>query len=231
MKKLLVALLVIILGVGGGIGLFALSVYLGTDITQSDNNNAVNKNDDDDEKVNGTNMGTDYKPNRNVTNYIFVGDSRYVAMENLATDTDTFICKEGEGLSFLQSHIYDIKSNIVDKDTVIIIGMGVNDYKYSFDDYVSTINQLDEEIDCQLCYMLVNPVDDEKIQNSGYQITNEELDEFNNNMKLALNSDIMIIDTNSYLKENGYNTVDGLHYDEVTYENIYWYIKSYVNNN
>ena len=119
----------------------------------------------------------------------------------------------------------------MDKDTVIIIGMGVNDYKYSFDDYVSTINQLDEEVDCQLCYMLVNPVDDEKIQNSGYQITNEELDEFNNNMKLALNSDIMIIDTNSYLKENGYNTVDGLHYDEVTYENIYWYIKSYVNNN
>ena len=47
-------------------------------------------------------------------------------------------------------------------------------------------------------------------------------------MQEGFDSSVRIIDTNSYLKSTGFNTVDGLHYDDSTYKKIYDYIKSNV---
>ena len=166
-----------------------------------------------------------------MSRYIFVGDSRYVGMEHLATDKDIFICEVGEGYNFLVQHLDEVKSNILDENTVIIIGLGINDFRFSLDRYADTINTLADEVNCSVCYMLVNPVDEDIIQYNGYDIKNDEIDDFNENISQALDSSIQIIDTNSYLKNYGYGTEDGLHYDEETYYNIYEYIKVCVTNN
>ena len=55
----------------------------------------------------------------------------------------------------------------------------------------------------------------------------------NNNIRVLqsgitsnLNEEIIVIDTNSYLNAVGFETQDGLHYTQKTYEIIYKYIKS-----
>ena len=62
----------------------------------------------------------------------------------------------------------------------------------------------------------------------GYTVFNEQIDKYNKLMQEGFDSNVRIIDTNSYLKSTGFNTVDGLHYDDSTYKKIYDYIKSNV---
>lgn len=232
MKKVLVILLVLILGIGGGVGMYALSLYLENDgsVIQLNNKNESDKQDRPLHIVGDGNYAADGS-SRTVSRYIFVGDSRYVGMEPYQMEEDVFICEIGEGYEFLAAHLYDIKSNIIDKNTVVVIGLGVNDFKYNSENYINMINELADEELCTICYMLVNPVDDNIIAYNGYNITNEEIDEFNEKMCASLNEKVMIIDTNTYLKSYGYNTEDGLHYDTDTYRAIYEYIKAFVNNN
>ena len=45
-------------------------------------------------------------------------------------------------------------------------------------------------------------------------------------MRAGFSDKVKIIDSNSYLKESGFSTVDGLHYDDTTYNKIYNYLKS-----
>ena len=147
--------------------------------------------------------------------YLFVGDSRYKGMEKAnATDEDVFICEVGEG--------YDYE---IDDNTALIIGLGVNDL-VNIDKYVDKINEMSQTFDCQIYYMLVNPVDEEQETYSGYHIKNDDIDYFNQEIIDRLDENVIVIDTNSYLNAIGFETQDGLHYTEETYENIYNYIKS-----
>ena len=74
--------------------------------------------------------------------------------------------------------------------------------------------------------MLVNPVDEEQETYSGYHIKNDDIDYFNQEIIDRLDENVIVIDTNSYLNAIGFETQDGLHYTEETYENIYNYTKS-----
>lgn len=229
MKKVFVVFLVLILGIGGGVGMYALSLRLNKEETAEKEPAeviAVDKPGETYKKPDNQNTGEKY-----VSRYIFVGDSRYEGMEEFATVEDVVICRSGEGCQFLIDNLDEIRYHVVDKDSAIIIGLGVNDYKYNKEKYIETINALNQEGLCNIYYMLVNPVDENLIQYNGYNITNEEIDEFNSYMKSNLNLEINIIDTNSFLKNYGYVTEDGLHYDRDTYENIFWYLKNYVTNN
>ncbi len=157
--------------------------------------------------------------------YVFVGDSRYVGMSEFAGSEDTFICKDGVGYEFLEVQMENIRQACSLKDTALIIGLGVNDVKSSSSSYISKLNRMAQEMDCSIYYMLVNPVDEAAEASYGYTVTNSRIDEFNRQMKAGLDSSIGILDTNAYLKQTGFKTADGLHYDRNTYGMIYRYIK------
>ena len=132
--------------------------------------------------------------------YIFVGDSRYVAMSEYAQAYDVFFCENGVGLYFLKQRMDKIVE-ASDDNTRIIIGLGVN------------------------------PVSDSACAANGYSLTNAVVDRFNASMIEGLSdTEVKIIDTNTYLTANGYNTFDGLHYDDETTEKIYNFIKLCIRN-
>ena len=178
------------------------------------------------DKTAGNNEDKENNDN-NINKYVFVGDSRYVGMSAYKEDTDTFIAKNNMGYSYLEEQMSLIKQSC-DKNTALIIGLGVNDLKYSREKYITTINSMADAMDCKIYYMLVNPVDEKKEVSYGYSVENNTINEFNKAMKAELTSDVHIIDTYSYLQSQGYVTVDGLHYDNDTYKLIYDYIKEAI---
>lgn len=70
-----------------------------------------------------------------------------------------------------------------------------------------------------LYFVSVNPTSKSK------EYMNEDIDNFNAKMRQGLSSKIRYIDTNSYLKANGFSSSDGVHYSTNTYKDIYNYIK------
>jgi hypothetical protein len=157
--------------------------------------------------------------------YIFVGDSRYVGMKKFAQSDDVFIAQVGEGYNFLVSNMNKILE-YVDKNSILIVGLGVNDYAVSYKNYIKTMNELADTLDCRVYYMLINPVDEDKEALYGYSATNEMIDKYNALIKAGFNSKVGVIDTNTYLKEDGFYTSDGLHYDDNTYKKVYNFLKS-----
>ncbi len=163
------------------------------------------------------------------TKYVFLGDSRYRGMSFCAGWQDVFIAENGQGYEYLVSSLESLKA-ICDNQTALIVGLGVNDCGYRAPNYIATLNELDAATDCQIYFMSVNPVDEavEAAQPHPYKVKNNDIDSFNAQMQVGLNSNIIYIDTNAYLKSVGYATRDGLHYMDSTYQTIYDYIKAYV---
>lgn len=157
--------------------------------------------------------------------YIFVGDSRYVGMKKFADKNDIFIAENGQGFEFLNDNLEKIYE-YADENSIVIIGLGVNDYGVNYRNYIKTVNMMANSLECPVYYMLINPVDEEKQVQYGYTVYNEMIDKYNKLMMNGFNSNVRIIDTNSYLKEDGFTAADGLHYDSTTYKKIYNYIKS-----
>lgn len=154
---------------------------------------------------------------------IFVGDSRLVGMHNAMGDTgDVWSGKESMGLNWMKSTgVPNIENQITDGASVVVM-MGVNDCQYNGDAYVSYLNDLSrkaEEKGANLYFVSVNPT------SGSYNNLNSSIDNFNNKIKNGVSSNIKFIDTNSYLKQTGFGSGDGLHYDKDTYERVYSYIK------
>lgn len=153
--------------------------------------------------------------------FIFVGDSRFVAMEKFSDDL--FICETGEGYNYLIDNLDKIEDYYTE-NSLIIIGFGINDLN-NIDLYINTINKLSDNYN--MCFLTVNPIDEVKCKDFGYTITNNQIDLFNTKLVENLNSNVIILDTNSHLKQYGFITDDGIHYNNETYLNIYNYIKNY----
>ncbi len=160
-----------------------------------------------------------------ISRYIFVGDSRYVGMRKFAQSNDIFIAENAQGYDFLMSKLETIRQ-YADNNSVLIIGLGVNDYGVNYKKYISIMNELADTLECNVYYMLINPVEEEKEIPYGYTVYNEMIDKYNMLMRAGFSDRVKIIDSNTYLKENGFSTVDGLHYDDNTYNKIYNYLKS-----
>lgn len=156
-----------------------------------------------------------------ISKYIFIGDSRTVGMKNATGSNDIWSAKESVGLSWMQSTGVAQIESYVGSGSAVIILMGVNDL-YKSDSYVSYINSKASEWTgkgAKVYFVSVLPTD------GSYNSLNSEITSFNSKMKSNLKS-VKYIDTNSYLKETGFTTVDGLHYDNATYQKIYNHIKS-----
>jgi hypothetical protein len=114
----------------------------------------------------------------------------------------------------------------IDKNSILIVGLGVNDYASNYKNYIKTMNELADTLDCRVYYMLINPVEEDKEALYGYSTSNEMIDKYNALMKAGFSSKVGVIDTNTYLKEDGFYTSDGLHYDDNTYKKVYNFLKS-----
>lgn len=157
--------------------------------------------------------------------YIWVGDSRYVGMQIYQQEDDVFLSKSEMGYEYLLEQQSAIAAEVT-PDSVVIVGLGVNDMYLGTDGYATTVNYMADTLGCQVCYMLVNPVDEIAEQVTSYHVLNQTVDRFNEEIVTKLSSAVKVIDTNSYLWTQNFQTIDGLHYTNETYKLIYDYIRS-----
>ncbi len=154
---------------------------------------------------------------RKDTGYIFVGDSRFVAMNTVCgiskTDNLFMVAKVGEGYSWFNStalqQIKRIVSSGLFNKWKIIICLGINDLG-NLSKYLEKYESIKDDYDITL--VSVNPVD-----HYG-NLSNQQIKDFNEGLKSL---SIPYIDTFSILADTGYKTTDGLHYSEETGRKIY----------
>ncbi len=152
-------------------------------------------------------------------NYYFLGDSRSVGMSYIDTNKNHFYtAKVGEGYKYFLDNYKSVIEKST-KDDAIIINFGVNDL-HNADKYIELINKMETETKSDIYFLTVNPVDEEKEAKNGYKIKNSDIDTFNKKLKENLNSNIKVIDSNSVLEKEGFDTVDGIHFTNNTYSKI-----------
>ena len=195
---------------------------------------------------------------------IFVGDSRTNRMKNTLDKPGNnnllngirFICKEGEGLTWLQNEGYEEllrqvgngSADLLSPKTLVIFNLGVNDLgnAYSYVTYLRSIAPELKNRGCVLYYMSVNPINNEMIKALGQNKARLEADvrNFNNIIRTNLCSGSSAVcsymDTYHYLLQTGFGTDrnrygadegidDGLHYTTKTYKRIYKYCMDVIN--
>lgn len=189
---------------------------------------------------------------------IFVGDSRTNRMANTLerqgdaslTNGISFIYEEGQGLSWFKEKGYKAllkqvgngTNSILEKKTIVIFNLGVNDLG-SINDYILYMRSIAPALQkkgCELYYMSVNPINNEMIKALGKNKARKESDvcRFNAAIRSNLCSGsgklFTYIDCYNYLMKTGYGTDrnrdgedegidDGLHYTTKTYKRIYRY--------
>lgn len=150
---------------------------------------------------------------------IFVGDSRTEGIRDAVGDDSVWSCLSGKGYDWMvQTGVPQIEDEI-EKNTAIIFLMGVND-PFNVNNYINYINEKAYEwaaIGAQTYFVSVGPVEKDPY------ITNEQIESFNTSMENNL-SGVKYIDVYTHLVENGYDTVDGLHYPANVSIEIYNYI-------
>lgn len=142
--------------------------------------------------------------------FILVGDSRTVSMHNAMMDYEDpciYIAQSGEGYEWFQneglSELKDVM-NVYKKEPVAFM-LGVNDTE-NIDNYLRVYRELKEEYPQRsFYYVSVNPVTDEC-----EALTEEDIAQFNSILEEVFPDGYL--DSFSYLKKEGFETVDGLHY-------------------
>ena len=163
-------------------------------------------------------------------NYLLIiGDSRMVYMNYTVGDNEhiQYNAIVGDGFYLFRdaiTQIYDFsaKYNTSYTHAKILCNLGVNDLA-RFPLYRDMYERLVAD-GIDITFMTVNPVD-ENVPDYAYDVTNEEVDSFNDYMRAI--DGLNILDTNKILKADGYATVDGLHYTDETSEYIYHLICDY----
>ncbi len=151
------------------------------------------------------------------TGYIFVGDSRFVNMNDICgiskLENCFMVAKVGEGYRWFQdtglSQIKKIVSSKIFPQWKLIICLGINDLE-NLDKYVKKYEALKEDYDITL--VSVNP-----ITHYG-NLSNEAIEKFNSTLQ---KQPFPYIDTYHILMTTGYTTTDGLHYNGDTTRKIY----------
>ncbi len=146
---------------------------------------------------------------------LFIGDSRCVQMRALVGQS-SWICENSKGYEWLESKALGQADRIIGKGTRVVICLGVNDTE-NCDKYAALINTKAAEWaqrGARTYFVSVNPVSENPYR------TEEEVVYFNSRLP-GLLSGVTWIDTHSTLVQNGYNLVDGLHYNDSTNINIY----------
>lgn len=165
---------------------------------------------------------TNSSTNSTINKVIFVGDSRTVGMQqSVGSNDDVWSCKSSMGLNWMKSTGMPAIDSQITSGSAVVVLMGVNDL-YQVNGYIQYMNSLVTSINnrgATLYFVSVNPTSNSR------ESMNTDIDNFNAKMRQGMSSHIRYIDTNSYLKANGFSSSDGVHYSVNTYKDIYNYIK------
>ena len=156
-----------------------------------------------------------------------LGDSRFVGMQQVdKSENHKYYAEVGKGLSYLENYFNQIQDKVTENDK-IVINFGVNDLE-NIDKYINCVNAFAGKTDAKIYYMTVNPVNEIKERSHGYNVKAKTVNSFNNKLKLGLNKEITILDSNQYLVGNTYSTRDGIHYTNDTYKDILKFINENI---
>ncbi|MDO4344256.1 MAG: hypothetical protein Q4C50_05575 [Eubacteriales bacterium] len=151
---------------------------------------------------------------------VFVGDSRTVGMKDAVNDSCTYIGAEGEGYEWFSSDGADELRSVLSEnpDRQVVFNLGVNDPE-NISLYIDLYRSLEQEYpDTSFYIMSVNPL----VDSQDFNTTNEMIELFNATMQSAFPD--IYIDAYSYLIQNGFDTVDGLHYTDQSYQAIHNFV-------
>ena len=162
-------------------------------------------------------------------NITIVGDSRMVGLCSYKwykNDKGTCIAKVGEGYKWLvNTAIGEVNKVNATKRKNIVINLGVNDLGNA-DKYVSKYKELINGAwkDSNIFIVSVNPT------KGKYNNLNSGIDTMNNKYKNFAKSykNVTYCDTVTFLRNNGFGSSDGLHYNEDTSKIIYSQIKKCI---
>lgn len=148
---------------------------------------------------------------------IIIGDSRCVQMQTAVGGGGcAWICQNSMGYKWFSETAVPQADPSVGKGTKVVVCMGVND-PGNVRNYAELVNAKAAEWAARgasVYYVSVNPVWENPY------VTQEQVDVFNSTMP-GLLSGVTWIDTQSWMIENGYRIVDGLHYDDPTSINVF----------
>ncbi len=148
---------------------------------------------------------------------IMVGDSRCVQMQAAVGGGGcSWVCENSKEYTWFSETAIPKFDQYVGNGTKVVINMGVNDPEH-YKQYVELINAKAAEWaqrGAKTYLVSVNPVWENPYT------TQEQVDTFNANVPGMLVG-VTWIDTSTWLNANGYRLLDGLHYDDPTYVNIF----------
>lgn len=167
---------------------------------------------------------------------IWVGDSRTLGLRDALhkagrVDDDLFVGQVGEGVHWFQEEGMSELSDVIAEhpNLPVVMNFGVNDPQL-IDEYVVTYwDVIRAHPDTHFYILSVNPLDEEFLIGDG-QVNESVLDDINSlnvakmNVKLKEEFESRYIDSASFLKADGFETVDGLHFSTQTYLKIHDFV-------
>lgn len=158
--------------------------------------------------------------------YLFIGDSRFVGMQNtISTEKDiTWIDRVGARHGFYWENHDAIAS--FDKNAVVVYALGVNDL-----DSGACLEALQDLVNLgfkKIYFSTTTPINEERAHSYGYTLTNAQIEGFNYEVTSSLPNGVKVIDAYSYLSNIGIESDDGLHYRGSTYEAWINYLMEYA---
>lgn len=167
---------------------------------------------------------------------IWAGDSRTLGLRDALRkadrpDEDLFVGKVGEGVRWFREEGMSELSDVISQnpDLPVVMNFGVNDPQL-IDDYIITYKDVIRAHPGTDFYILsVNPLDEEFLLEDGL-VDETVFNEINSlnvaklNVRLKEEFKDRYIDSASWLKSEGFDTVDGLHFSTQTYLRIHDFV-------
>lgn len=168
-------------------------------------------------------MGYDNEDTWSLEQILFIGDSRTLDMMKVADNGNCiWIHQVGSGYQWMMEQAFPKADSLVTAGTAVVIAMGVND-PHNLSQYIQAINSQSavwEERGAMVYYSAVGPV------TSDPYVTNAQISDFNTSMYQNLN--VRFLDSYNFLVENGFQTIDGLHYTESSSKAVFDFILSHI---
>ena len=195
--------------------------------TPDDNDGVVNvSNDGTTGGISNDTENTQPEVTQAPAGVIFVGDSRFRAMANIATDnSDLWECSSTGDYSWLTGTAFTDVDPRVGKGTKVFISIGINDLT-QYQSYASAIVAKAQEWNAKgatVYFVSVGPV------GSDSYILNQDIVNYNTYLYQSFaNAGVYYIDAYNYLVQAGYDTTDGENYTDATSMALYNYINSLI---
>lgn len=177
------------------------------------------------------------KVNQKTNNFIFIGDSRIDSFKSIAHninfDSIEFITSENADCDWMRNSGLSELNHILNSNPGhynIVFNVGINDLN-NIDRYVNFFNDLANQHPNQNIFVLgIFPLDELKFEEENdIFINNDDIYDFNIEMKKNVNNNVHIIHTFQELILNGYDTVDGYYLEEETSLSLLNFIWNHVN--